>query len=154
MPKPTRYHKVPVTQEQIDLAVPKDSSHCMIADALKEKMPEARRVSVDLATIRYTLGGIRYIHLTPSSCQVALLRFDHGEKVEPFTFSMQAPVQTHQSGHKSKRTDNKATTKRVNTSSIVQKRGGNAPPLAPLANRSSSGVRSGRIRQFGIRGMG
>jgi hypothetical protein len=81
-----------VTTNIIELAIPKDSAHCMIADALKAALPKARAIAVDLATIRYTDPGKgrRYIYLTPAIAQVALLKFDNGEKPEPFQVKAQA----------------------------------------------------------------
>ncbi len=100
MPTPTRPGRgkrapqldFPVTAEIIEDAVPQDSAHCMIADALKAAMPEAQSVSVDLATIRFTdpKRGRRYIYLTPIPAQVALLDFDKGDKPEPFTVKCHA----------------------------------------------------------------
>jgi hypothetical protein len=100
MPSPTRTGRgkrapkldFPVTAEHIDTAIPEDSAHCMIADALKAAMPEVRSVSVDLATIRFTDPKTcrRYIYLTPIPAQVALLDFDKGEKPEPFTVKCHA----------------------------------------------------------------
>lgn len=82
----------PVTAEIIETAVPKDSAHCMIADGLKAAMPKATDVSVDLATIRFSdrESGRRYIYLTPPVAQVSLLKFDHGEKPEPFVVKAHA----------------------------------------------------------------
>lgn len=92
-----RYIKAPalnfeVTAEHIATAVPKDSGHCMIADALAAAMPQATYVSVDLATIRWTdeAAGLRYIYLTPGRAQRALIAFDQGEKPEPFRVRAQA----------------------------------------------------------------
>jgi len=75
-----------VTAEMIELALPRDSSHCMIAEGLKASLPHARAVAVDLAAIRYTdsRNGRRYIYLTPAPAQIALLSFDQGHKPEPF----------------------------------------------------------------------
>lgn len=81
-----------VTAEMIENAIPQDSSHCMIADGLKTAIPHARQVAVDLAAIRYTdsRNGRRYIYLTPAPAQIALLRFDNGEKPGPFQVKMHA----------------------------------------------------------------
>jgi hypothetical protein len=64
----------------------------MIADGLKAAMPKATDVSVDLATIRFSdrESGRRYIYLTPPVAQVSLLKFDHGEKPEPFVVKAHA----------------------------------------------------------------
>jgi hypothetical protein len=84
--------KVDVTQEIIDRSVPKDSSHCMIADAIAAAYPRASFISVDLATIRFTdvEAGFRYVYLTPRHAQAALLDFDQGVKPAPFRFHVSA----------------------------------------------------------------
>lgn len=81
-----------VTAEIIEESIPKESSHCMIADALKAAMPNASYVSVDLATIRFTdrAAGRRYIYLTPRTAQQALIAFDQGERPGPFTIRAHA----------------------------------------------------------------
>jgi hypothetical protein len=82
----------PITDEMIETAIPKDSAHCMIADGLRAALPHAQQISVDLATIRYTdpRTGRRYIYLTPTPAQVALLDFDQGSKPKPFTVKAHA----------------------------------------------------------------
>jgi hypothetical protein len=81
-----------VTAEHIANGIPKDSGHCMIADALADAVPGATFVSADLATIRYTdeAAGWRYIYLTPGPAQAALLAFDQGETPEPFRVKQNA----------------------------------------------------------------
>ena len=87
--------RVNVTKELIEAAIPLDSSHCMIADAIKVAVPEARSVIVDLAAIRWTnpREGKRYIYFTPGSVQDVLLQFDNGVKPRPFRFDLRAPAQ-------------------------------------------------------------
>ena len=81
---------VEITDEVIDEAIPRDSSHCMIADALKALVPGASKVAVDLQTIRFSdlKKGLRYTYLTPRVAQVALIKFDQGLKPEPFAFRL------------------------------------------------------------------
>ncbi len=80
--------KVEVTLEEINQATVRDSSHCMIAEAVKVAFPGAKFVSVDLQTIRFSDPNpnrpYRYIYLTPRAAQVALINFDQGIKPEPF----------------------------------------------------------------------
>ena len=75
-----------VTQQIIDTAVPKDSNHCMVADAIKAALPEAASVTVDLQSVRFSdpSRGLRYVYLTPRIAQEALILFDEGMKVPPF----------------------------------------------------------------------
>lgn len=81
---------VEVTPEVIKTAVEGDSGHCMIADAVKAAVPNARNISVDLQTIRFSdpVKRMRYVYLTPRMAQLALVDFDGGEKPEPFTFRL------------------------------------------------------------------
>jgi hypothetical protein len=81
---PPRVH---ITQEIIDQAVPKDSGHCVIADAISAQVAQASNVSVDLQSVRWTdrEKGVRYIYLTPASAQQLLLAFDYGAPIEPQT---------------------------------------------------------------------
>lgn len=79
--------RVEITQELIDRAIPKDSGHCVIADAITAQVPGASSVSVDLQSVRYTdrAAGVRYIWLTPTQAQDLLLAFDYGAPIEPQT---------------------------------------------------------------------
>jgi hypothetical protein len=89
-----------VTQELIDLAMPRDSNHCMVADAVKSALPHVKAVSVDLATIRFTdpVKRQRYIYLTPIRVQKALIEFDQGVHFGEFTFRLVKAVQVVESG--------------------------------------------------------
>lgn len=86
-------HSVTVTEEVIAKSVQRDSSHCMIADAVRESIPDVIRVSVDLQTIRFTNRKThkRYVYLTPRRAQVELIRFDQGLEPEPFSMVLQRP---------------------------------------------------------------
>lgn len=80
--------KVQVKKETITKAITADSSKCWIAESIKEAVPVATHVAVDLATIRFTdpSRGLRYVYLTPYSAQLALLEFDEGTPTAPFSF--------------------------------------------------------------------
>jgi hypothetical protein len=92
--------KVKVTQAHFDQSKRKDSSHCMIASALKEALPGAKYVSVDLQTVRWTdpQNGLRYITLTPRTAQEALIGYDQGEPFAPFTLRFHSPAQITKMG--------------------------------------------------------
>src|SRR5215471_9156838 len=94
-PQRARTIRLNVTQDLIESALPADSGHCMIADAVKAAVANAKAVSVDLATIRWTDPrlGRRYIYFTPPSVQRALLLFDNAVLPKPFTFVLRAPAQ-------------------------------------------------------------
>ncbi len=85
--------KVKVGRVHIANAIKGDASHCMIAEAIREKFPNARWVLVDIQSIRWTVRseGKRYIFLTPRAAQKALLKFDHGESVAPFDIRLENP---------------------------------------------------------------
>lgn len=89
-----RYPRVQITPEIIETSCRADSSNCMIADAIKQQIPDALHVSVDLQTIRYTRRGTgrRYICLTPTKGQLAIIEFDQGREVEPFALNL-VPMQ-------------------------------------------------------------
>lgn len=84
--------EITVTQEHIDAAMPLDSHACMIAEAIKAALPEAKNVQVDIATLRWTdtIKHRRIICLTPREAQHGLVCFDRGIEVKPFTFTAHA----------------------------------------------------------------
>src|SRR5258708_3563071 len=88
--------KLTVTSANIEESIRNDANHCMIASALKEKIPTARWVLVDAQSIRWTdrVAGMKFVCLTPKPAQRALLAFDKGEDVAPFHFTMPAPQTT------------------------------------------------------------
>ena len=165
---------IEITQDIIDEAIAHSSSHCMIAEALKITIPDARFVSVDLQTIRWSKGNKRYIVLTPRNAQLALLDFDAGKEMKPSRIrlnlrnaqirSAEPPDKTPEAQEK-RREDarRRAETRKVN-SRISQKRfvstggssvpgtaDGPAPPLGPLAHPKA---RVGMRRAFGLKQLG
>jgi hypothetical protein len=157
---------VRITQEDVNNATPRDSGHCMIADAVRECLPNAIRVMVDLQCTRWTDSekGVRHIALTPAKAQQALVDFDQGIPIEPFTITLY-PFQTVKAGGTPRKTAeaprirSRDEAKKV-TEGKVRKNGhggtgvrqphvegGRTPPTAALANYR------GRRRQFGIRSL-
>jgi len=126
---------VQVSQEHINLATRADSSHCMIADALRAALPDAKKVSVDLQTIRFTdpKKGQRFTYLTPTIAQDYLVAFDQGLPLTPFNFSLHAPVQV---GHAGSRQPGESRgfegMKATKGTSIPVKVGGEPMPMAAL----------------------
>ncbi len=86
--------KIKIDRTHIAKAIKGDAQHCMIAEAIREKHPEARWVMVDAQLIRWTnrKEGIRVKYLTPRPAQQALLRFDLGESIPPFSISLASPI--------------------------------------------------------------
>ena len=85
-----------ITTELIEQSLQRDSSHCMIAEAVKAAVPGARSVSVDLQTIRFTDPDKphRYTYLTPRRAQIALVNFDQGREPEPFQVQLRGGAVT------------------------------------------------------------
>ena len=85
---------VNVSKAVIDESLERDSSHCMIAEAIRRTFPKVRRVSVDLQTIRFSdyAARKRYVYLTPRAAQMALVQFDQGSKPMPFAFRLSQPT--------------------------------------------------------------
>jgi hypothetical protein len=83
--------EIAVEQPHIDAALRANSSHCAIAMAIAAAVPHARRIAVDLQTIRWTdpKRGVRYVFLTPHIAQTeVIIPFDQGETCHPVTFKM------------------------------------------------------------------
>jgi hypothetical protein len=81
--------EISVLQKHLDEALRANSSHCAIAMAIADALPNARRISVDLQTIRWTdcKKGIRYCFLTPHVAQTdVIIPFDQGEACKPVRF--------------------------------------------------------------------
>jgi hypothetical protein len=85
--------EISVLDRHYDEALLRNSSHCAIAFAIRDAVPHARHISVDLQTIRYTdtKRGVRYCFLTPHVAQQdVIIPFDQGErdKCKEVTFRM------------------------------------------------------------------
>jgi hypothetical protein len=95
---------ISILQRHIDEAIEKNSSHCATAEAIKEQVPEARFISVDLQTVRWTdaIKKVRFVFLTPHAIQSGVIvPFDQGEreKCRPVTVTMR-PCTVIKSGKK------------------------------------------------------
>jgi len=81
--------RVAVTQQHIETAVPRANHRCMIADAIVSSYKgNASYVQVEIGDIRFTdlERGLRFRYFVPKRAQAALLKFDRGLPVEPFSF--------------------------------------------------------------------
>lgn len=89
---------ISITQDLIETSERRSSSHCMIADAVKDAGRRSgmhmTSVAVDLQTIRFTdkTAMVRYIFLTPRLCQQALVDFDQGIHTEVFNTTLRNPT--------------------------------------------------------------
>jgi hypothetical protein len=97
--------KIPVEQRHIDRALERASSHCVIAEAIQEAIPDATFVSVDLQSVRWTRKGLRYVCLTPYAARDLIIAFDQGErdKLVPCVLSMR-PAQISRAGKRTRQT--------------------------------------------------
>jgi hypothetical protein len=86
--------KLKINSAHISGAIKGDASHCMIAESIRTKFPQARWILVDAQTIRWTDRSQRkrYKYLTPLAAQRALVKFDSDEPVAPFTINLGRPV--------------------------------------------------------------
>jgi hypothetical protein len=150
--------RIEVTPEIIAASTARDSSHCMIAEALRAAYPLARNVAVDLQTIRLTdpAKGLRYTYLTPRTGQIALVDFDQGRLPEPFGMTLRGG-QVTVAGYRRPRTPDQAEREKAlrkarlvrpvndggERTGVPEKMGGRTPPLSGFARR----------RAFGIRGL-
>jgi hypothetical protein len=150
--RPSPKLDIEVTQEHIDEAVPRNSSHCMIAQAIKSAIPGVTGVAVDLQTIRFSDPSrrIRYIYLTPRNAQQALVDWDMGVKPEPFVVKLQAAQVNKMASRKSpdpkpERRSHRRKTELTKTpnGAVPVRVGGKAPPLSDFS----------RIRAYGLRGL-
>jgi hypothetical protein len=82
--------KINVTKDNVARACQKNSHCCMIADAVRDRFKWATFIEVDVQSIRFNdrKKGIRYIYLTPVEAQKAIILFDQGIKVSPFSFHL------------------------------------------------------------------
>jgi hypothetical protein len=83
-----------VEQRHIDKALQRDSSHCAVAEAIKEAIPDATFVSVDLQTIRFSRRGLRYVFLTPHLARDCIVNFDQGlrDLLKPFELKLRPAI--------------------------------------------------------------
>lgn len=82
--------QVSISRDCIKNAIARDSNRCMIADAIHQQHGWAKYVIVDLQSVRMSnlKTGRRYIYLTPPVAQQALLKFDQGEPLKGFSFTL------------------------------------------------------------------
>lgn len=86
---------IPVSSKLIENAIRSDSHKCMIADAIKARVPKAQYISVDVQSIRFTNPETktRYKYFTPLAGQQGLVNFDQGKKIKPFALTLKDGTQ-------------------------------------------------------------
>ncbi len=139
--------RVHVTQETIDRAIPKESTVCMIAEAIKLAFDGASNVSVDMQTCRVTdkKRGLRYIYVTPRAAGLALLQFDAGIKPEPFSMILKNGRVLNANKKKKHKGLERVSLRRMKGDDVIPV-GGREPPrigkgLSALKRRRVFGVR-------------
>lgn len=153
--------RIYVTQEMIDEAIRNNSGHCMVADAIKAAIPEARMVTVDLQTIRWSnpLKRLRYMVLTPRSVQVYIVNWDLGNKPAPFSFVLREAQVAYMGGTKFDRTPatpvkrkrhEKVKAKHIPRNARLELRS-NGSAIRPVKLGGKLPPRMGLRRQFGMR---
>jgi hypothetical protein len=153
---PHRPHAT-VTLDDIDRAIRKESSHCMIADALRREYPKATRIVVDIRTIRMTdpLRHKRFTWLTPYEAARFLVRWDQGIKPPEFVLRLKTPIGIREAGDTSRVSrKGKERVRGVTPDGTVL--GGKALPLGFLAGKAAERSRPpkpNRVRGFGIDAM-
>lgn len=84
-----------ITPEIIARSVARNSSHCILAEAVKEAVPKAQRISVDTQSIRWTDPDKRerYCYLTPYKGQQIIVAFDQGitDALQPTQLRLRDP---------------------------------------------------------------
>ena len=162
--------KIQVTAENIKDACRADSRHCMIAEAIKAQFPNVRNISVDMMNVRWSdpAKGWRYIYLTPKPAQYALINYDRGLKIEPFSFQVRTglavPMQLG-TGKNRKRAHRVRESKILKTSdkgTIVHGVASKSVPMWPTGT-DVTGLKPGRpkewhpshnsLRRYGLRGF-
>jgi hypothetical protein len=87
-PSKTKSVDIDVTEAHITEAERDVTGRCMVAEAIKASVPGVSHVQIDMQTIRFTRNGERETYFTPWDVQNAIVRFDGGDPIEPFTFRL------------------------------------------------------------------
>ncbi len=155
-----------ITEDIIDKAVPRDSGHCIWADAVKAAYPDAQRIAVDVQTIRFSdpKKGLRFTYLTPRVAQVSLINWDQGIKPNVFSCLLRAghvtrmtlknerktltPAQVEQRKKAGKLGNISAAKARLvsrgskTAGNVPDRVGGKTPPLTSFSRRREFGLRA------------
>ena len=131
---------IPVGSKTIETAIKADSHKCMIADAIKLRIPGAQYISVDLQSIRFTdsKNHVRYKYFTPLVGQQRLVEFDQGKKVKPFALTLKDGIQEDVKAESQKRRLRKGSTSK-------SKR--------PISRTKPYKSRAKKERRFGLRNL-
>jgi hypothetical protein len=86
---------IEVTAEDFNKGVTRDSNRCAVKEAVAREIPGAKRVEVDLQTIRFSIDDERHVYLTPWQVAEYIIAFDAGdvEQLHPFSFQLRSAVE-------------------------------------------------------------
>lgn len=142
---------VEVTEEVIAVAVPRNSGHCVISEAIKRLFPEATSISTDLQTIRFSVPEERkrYIYFTPGWAQRLLVDFDKGVAPKPCVRKVgrSCQIMKMRGGKKGVTQPRRVTRPNDGNGAPPTVHGGKAPPRAALSDRTA------KRREFGLRSL-
>ena len=90
-----KQYRVNVLEEDFENGIRRDSNHCAVKEAVERSIPGAKRVEVDLQTIRFSIDGERHVFLTPWQVSEYVIAFDAGddEGLHPFAFVLRPSQQ-------------------------------------------------------------
>jgi hypothetical protein len=140
---------ISVTKGVVAESTQRNSNHCMVAEALKEKYPQLTHISVDIQTIRATnkKKRERYVWLTPRVVQKMIIDFDAGKKIKAFGFHCRDGQVTASGKHHSAAMAHRARRRKLrqsaggNNHTVPERVGGGVPPRA-IGQRREYGLRS------------
>jgi hypothetical protein len=96
MAQPRKRFTIEVTEADIEEAKIGDSYRCVLAHAIARQVPNAKRIEVDLQTVRWTDEQGRRVFLTPYVAAGYIVAFDAGEELHPFSVRLGNPVEAMQ----------------------------------------------------------
>lgn len=92
--RPIRRFQINVTEADIANGLRNNSYHCAVSQAIARELPDAKFISTDIQTIRFSLAesGERLTYLTPPNVQQYIVAFDAGDVLKPFGFYLYTPA--------------------------------------------------------------
>ncbi len=128
-----------VSAERIADSCRRSSSHCMIAEALRETLGAewiGKTIIVDLyyAALTHRGRNLRYSYLLPRAAQLALIDFDRGVVPAPFSFELRqaSKITRTKSKRKSVGSKNKAAYARQRYAAVRANEASEATTMAAM----------------------
>lgn len=118
---------IDVGPEEIAKGIRGNSSKCVASRGVARVVKDARNISTDVQTIRFTVGDTRLVYLTPFAVQRYVADFDEGLPIEPFRFRLRDPHIT--AIRKSPRTTDQIRLDYADTPSVAVKSHKRTPPI-------------------------